>query len=65
MIHYKPGKDNIFADALSRRPDYEPCVDPGHRVVGDEKECVTCAVDDIHATAMSPVPVLRQQIVEA
>ncbi|KAG3080527.1 hypothetical protein PI125_g20413 [Phytophthora idaei] len=24
VVHYKPGKNNIFADALSRRPDYDP-----------------------------------------
>ncbi|KAE9100101.1 hypothetical protein PF010_g14935 [Phytophthora fragariae] len=35
VVHYKPGKTNIFADALSRRPDY---VQSGRHAVGDEDD---------------------------
>ncbi|KAE8998808.1 hypothetical protein PR002_g18639 [Phytophthora rubi] len=35
VVHYKPGKTNILADALSRRPDY---VQSGRHAVGDEDD---------------------------
>ncbi|GMF61361.1 unnamed protein product [Phytophthora fragariaefolia] len=38
VVHYKPGKNNILADALSRRPDYDPRVVLGRQVIDDEDD---------------------------
>ncbi|POM65123.1 Retrovirus Polyprotein, partial [Phytophthora palmivora] len=50
VVHYKPGKNNILADALSRRPDYDPRVVLGRQVIDDEDEgddhCAACAASD-------------------
>ncbi|KAE8906551.1 hypothetical protein PF003_g10153 [Phytophthora fragariae] len=46
VVHYKPGKNNILADALSRRPDYDPRTVLGRQVIDDEDEeddhCAVC-----------------------
>ncbi|KAE9248599.1 hypothetical protein PF002_g5702 [Phytophthora fragariae] len=53
VVHYKPGKNNILADALiSLRDD-------------DDDDCATCVTLDINATVSSPVLPLRQQIADA
>ncbi|KAE8961408.1 hypothetical protein PF005_g28471 [Phytophthora fragariae] len=46
VVHYKPGKNNILADALSRRPDYDPRTVLGRQVIDDEDE------DDDHYAAV-------------
>ena len=44
VVHYKPGSTNILADALSRRPDFDP-KDPSHISTSsedDSKSISTC-----------------------
>ncbi|GMF28100.1 unnamed protein product [Phytophthora fragariaefolia] len=69
VVHYKPGKNNIIADALSRRPDYAPRRLTRHQDIpdddGDEDCCATCVTLGINATVPSPVLPLRQQIADA
>ncbi|GMF25305.1 unnamed protein product [Phytophthora fragariaefolia] len=69
VVHYEPGKNNILADALSRRPDYDP-----RRLArlqdipddDDDEDCrATCVTLGINATVSSPVLPLRQQIAAA
>ena len=45
VVHCKPGKNIILADALSRRPDYDPRRDMGHQPANtddDDDNCVCC-----------------------
>ena len=44
VAHYKPGKNNIHGDALSRRPDYDPRRDMGHQTeyVDDDEDICVC-----------------------
>ncbi|GMF55505.1 unnamed protein product [Phytophthora fragariaefolia] len=69
VVHYKPGKNNILADALSRRPDYDPRRltryqgDPDNE--DDDEDCAVCMELGINATVSSPVLPLRQQIADA
>ncbi|KAE8999302.1 hypothetical protein PR002_g18493 [Phytophthora rubi] len=69
VVHYKPGKNNILADALSRRPDYDPRRLTRHQDIpdddDDDDDCATCMTLGINATVSSPVLPLRQQIAEA
>ncbi|KAE9029726.1 hypothetical protein PF005_g1443 [Phytophthora fragariae] len=72
VAHYKPGKNNILADALSRRPDYDPRWLMRHQDIpddddddDDDDDCATCVTLGINATVSSPVLPLRQQIAEA
>jgi hypothetical protein len=68
VVHYKPGKNNILADALSRRPDYDPRRETRHQELPDEDyddDCATCITLGINATVSSPVLLLRQQIADA
>ncbi|KAE9011934.1 hypothetical protein PR001_g15782 [Phytophthora rubi] len=67
VVHYKPGKDNILADALSRRPDYDPRTVLGRQVIDDEDEdddhCAVCIASGINLTKGSPEMDLRDEIV--
>ncbi|POM81812.1 Retrotransposon nucleocapsid protein [Phytophthora palmivora] len=69
VVHYKSGKNNILAHALSRRPDYDPRVVLGRQVIDDEDEggdhCAVCAASDINLTSVSPEMDLRDEIVAA
>ncbi|POM70222.1 LOW QUALITY PROTEIN: Pol protein [Phytophthora palmivora] len=66
VVHYKPGKNNILADALSRRPDYNPPVVLGRQVIDGEDDgddhCAVCAAS---GTSVSPEMDLRDEIVAA
>ncbi|KAE8999235.1 hypothetical protein PR002_g18514 [Phytophthora rubi] len=69
VVHYKPGKNNILADVLSRRPDYDPRRLTHHQDIPDDDydgdDCATCMTLGINATVSSPVLPLRQQIADA
>ncbi|KAE9226727.1 hypothetical protein PF005_g5022 [Phytophthora fragariae] len=67
VVHYKPSKNNILADALSRRPDYDPRRLTRHQDIpnDDDDDCATCVTLGINATVSSPVLPLRQQIPDA
>ncbi|KAE9179000.1 hypothetical protein PF004_g25306 [Phytophthora fragariae] len=69
VVHYKPGKNNILADAVSRRPDYDPRRLTRHQDIPDDEDddddCATCVTLGINATVSSPVLPLRQQIADA
>ncbi|GMF17479.1 unnamed protein product [Phytophthora fragariaefolia] len=69
VVHYKPGKNNILADALSRRPDYDPRVVLGLQVIDDEDESddhhAVCTASGINLTSVSPEMDLRDEIVAA
>ncbi|CAI5711441.1 unnamed protein product [Peronospora effusa] len=52
-----PGKNNILADALSRRPDYDPRRDMGHQteyVDDDEYICACCIELGLNAMISNP-----------
>ncbi|KAG2783893.1 hypothetical protein PC129_g12207 [Phytophthora cactorum] len=59
VVHYKPGNTNILADALSRRPDYDPRTASGRHAVGDEEddeECVVCVAEEsLRSRSQRPV----------
>ncbi|ETN00367.1 hypothetical protein PPTG_18062 [Phytophthora nicotianae INRA-310] len=67
VVHYKPGKNNILADALSRRPDYDPHERLGRQTVEeDENEaCLTCDAPGLNLTNASPIMTLREEIAAA
>ncbi|KAE8966114.1 hypothetical protein PR002_g28468 [Phytophthora rubi] len=69
VVHYKPGKNNILADALSRRPDYDPRTVLGRQVIDDEDEdddhCAVCIASGINLTNVAPEMDLRDEIVAA
>ncbi|KAE8971040.1 hypothetical protein PF010_g28085 [Phytophthora fragariae] len=69
VVHYKPGKNNILTDALSRRPDYDPRTVLGRQVIDDEDEdddhCAVCIASGINLTNVAPEMDLRDEIVAA
>ncbi|GMF43858.1 unnamed protein product [Phytophthora fragariaefolia] len=69
VVHYKPCKNNILADALSRRPDYDPQRLTRQQGAPDDKDddedCAVWMELGIYATVSSPVLPLRQQIADA
>ncbi|KAF1313537.1 reverse transcriptase, partial [Globisporangium splendens] len=58
VVHYKPGKTNILADALSRCPDY----DPKTKSKETDGACRLC--EDIQAIAVQATTTVREDIVE-
>ncbi|KAE9024981.1 hypothetical protein PF011_g3257 [Phytophthora fragariae] len=64
-----PGKNNILADALSRRPDYDPRTVLGRQGIDDEDEdddhCAVCIASGINLTNVAPEMDLRDEIVAA
>jgi len=56
VVHYKPGKNNILADALSRRPDY----DPQGSDIDSPESCRVCSIDShllsVSTQVISPLP---------
>ncbi|OWY90482.1 reverse transcriptase [Phytophthora megakarya] len=61
VVHYKPGKTNILADAIARRPDY---VQSGRHAVGDEDddECAVCVAEGVAAVEVAATSPLRDLI---
>ena len=39
-VHFKPGKTNILANALSRRPDYDPRSALSRHEVDDDEDMI-------------------------
>ncbi|GMF47677.1 unnamed protein product [Phytophthora fragariaefolia] len=69
VVHYKPGKKNSLAVALSRCPDYDPRDVLGRQVIDDEDDsdehCAVCAASGINLTSVSPEMDLRDEIAVA
>jgi hypothetical protein len=66
VVHYKPGKSNIFADVLSRRPDYDPRSESFPVVdADDDDDCAVCIASGVNTVSMHAVGTLRQQIAAA
>ncbi|KAF1327712.1 reverse transcriptase, partial [Globisporangium splendens] len=58
VVHYKPGKPNILADALSRRPDY----DPKNKSDDTNGACRLC--EDVNAIATGVTSTIQEEITE-
>ncbi|KAF1322204.1 Pol protein, partial [Globisporangium splendens] len=58
VVHYKPGKSNILADALSRRPDY----DPKNKSDDTNGACRLC--EDVNAIATGVTSTVQEEITE-
>ena len=68
VVHYKPGKNNILADALSRRPDYDPRRDMDHQPANTDDDDDNCACRiklGFNAMMSTPVLSIRTQIAES
>ncbi|KAF1326170.1 reverse transcriptase, partial [Globisporangium splendens] len=58
VVHYKPGKTNILADALSRRPDYDP------KTKSEDTDGACRLFEDVQAIAVQATTTVREEIVE-
>ncbi|KAE9352474.1 hypothetical protein PR003_g4353 [Phytophthora rubi] len=69
VVHYKLGKNNFLADALSRRPDYDPRRLTRHQDIpdddDDDDDCTTCVILGTNTTVSNPVLPLCPQIADA
>lgn len=69
FVHYKPGKSNILADALPRRPDYDPRADGLQPSAPEDDEdeygCAACVASGLHSIEVRAQGSLREQIVTA
>ena len=66
VAYYKPGKNNIFADALSRRPDYDPRSELSRQVNDDDDDDDRCAMFmSLNLTRVIPEMCLFDAIVAA
>uniref|UniRef100_A0AAV1TSL1 Uncharacterized protein n=1 Tax=Peronospora matthiolae TaxID=2874970 RepID=A0AAV1TSL1_9STRA len=66
VVHYKPGKTYILADALWQRPDYDPRMALSRQAIDDDDEddrCVTCV--SLNLTQVTPELRLFDEIVAA
>lgn len=66
VVHYKPGKTNILADTLSRRPDYDPRSALSRQTADDDEDddrCATCVA--LNLTRFTPELNLFDEIVAA
>ncbi|KAG3009231.1 hypothetical protein PC121_g16618 [Phytophthora cactorum] len=57
--------NNILADALPRRPDYDPRDSSGRQVITDEDDednCAMCLASGLNPTSVSPEMPLRDKI---
>ncbi|CAI5726875.1 unnamed protein product [Peronospora destructor] len=68
VAHYKPGKNNILADALSRRPDYDPRMALSRQQADDDEDddgdsCMTCIA--LNMTRVSAKLPLYEEIAKA
>ena len=65
-MHYKPGKNKILANALSRRPDYDPRTALSRQATDDEEDDDRCAMCvSLNLTRVSPEMCLFDEIVAA
>ncbi|CAI5730830.1 unnamed protein product [Peronospora farinosa] len=66
VVHYKPGKTNILADALSRRPDYDPWTSLSRQATDDKEDDDRCAMCvSLNLTRVTPEPCSFDEIVAA
>ena len=58
VVHYKPGKTNILADALSRRPDYDP------KMKNEETDEACRQCEDVQAVAVQATTKVREEMLD-
>ena len=63
VVLYKPGSTNILADALSRRPDFDP-KNPSFND-SEDLSCLGCHSEHLAPTVVRPVSTLTQDVIAA